>query len=232
MASAIEKVVITPRTLYDYRNMFLLTENDLVAGPILDCPSGASPFGAQVRARGGVAVSVDMAYQSPVTDLIAKIRADLGTLTGWMDTNRDMINWAYLGSPDALMNAWEVAVDYFLDDYLRDDGTRYVPATLPTLSFPDKHFRLVLSSHMLFTFTQFVSFEDHLASLLELVRVSAGETRVFPIRDTTNTVYPRLDELRAALLEHGVHTEIRTAACAYNKGADEMLALWRETLVP
>jgi hypothetical protein len=225
MPTAIDKVVITPRTLYDYRNMFLLTEDDLVAGPILDCPAGASPFGAQVRARGGTVISADMAYGLPLDELTGKIRADLHRLTGWMDANHDMINWAYLGSPDALMSQWEVAVDYFLADFTAG-GERYVTATLPTLPFPDKHFRLVLSSHMLFTFPQFVSFEEHLASLLELVRVSNGETRVFPIVDTTNTIYPQLDELHATLLERGIHTEIRTAACAYNKGADQMLALW------
>lgn len=225
MVIAIDKIVITPRALYDYRNMFLLTDDDLVAGPILDCPAGASPFGAQVRARGGTVVSVDLAYDLPLPELTGKIRSDLARLGDWMGMNVDMINWHYLGSPDALMSQWELAVDYFLADYA-NDGDRYLTATLPTLPFPDKHFSLVLSSHLLFTFPQYLSYETHLASLLELVRVSAGEARVFPLVDTTNTVYPRLDDLRADLLERGVHTEIRTAACSYNKGADQLLACW------
>lgn len=55
-------LVITPRPLSAYRDMFLLIDDDLTAGPILDCPGGASPFGAHVRARGGTVTSVDPAY--------------------------------------------------------------------------------------------------------------------------------------------------------------------------
>ena len=226
MATAIDKIVITPRALYDYRNMFLLTEDELIAGPILDCPAGASPFGAQVRARGGTVVSVDMAYELPRPELADKIRADLARLRGWIDANLDVGDWSYLGSPDSLMSQWEVAVDYFLADYA-NDGSRYRAATLPSLPFPDKHFRLVVSSHLLFTFPNFLTFDMHVDYLLELVRVSAGEVRVFPLMDSAGEFYPRLDDLRAVLLDSGVHTEIRKAACAYNKGGDLMLACWR-----
>lgn len=226
MVTAIDKIVITPRTLYDYRNMFLLTDDDLVAGPILDCPAGASPFGAQVRARGGTAVSADLAYQLPRPELEAKIRSDLANLWAWVDANLDVADWSYLGSPDSLMAQWEVAVDLFLADYA-NDGVRYLTVTLPTLPFPDKHFSLVVSSHGLFTFPQFLTFETHLDSLRELVRVSAGEARVFPLADTTATIYPRLGELRDALLADGIRSEVRKAACAYNKGCDQMLACWR-----
>lgn len=226
MVTAIDKIVITPRALYDYRNMFLISDDELVAGPILDCPAGASPFGAQVRARGGTAVSVDLAYELPRDALVDKIRSDLARLRQWIDANLDVADWSYLGSPDALMAQWEVAVDLFLADYAVDDA-HYVTATLPSLPFPDKHFSLVVSSHMLFTFPQFMSYQTHLDCLLEMMRVSAGELRVFPTQDTTATTYPRLGELRDALRERGVQTEIRKAACAYNKGGDAMLACWR-----
>jgi hypothetical protein len=226
MGTAIDKIVITPRALYDYRNMFLITDDELLAGPILDCPAGASPFGAQVRARGGTVVSVDTAYELPRSELAARIRADLAKLRGWADANLDVVDWSYLGSPDALMSQWEVAVDYFLADYA-NDGTRYRTATLPSLPFPDKHFSLVLSSHLLFTFPNFLTFETHIECLLELVRVSAGDARIFPLVDTTGTVYPRLDDLRDELLDRGIHTEIRKAACAYNKGGDQMLVCWQ-----
>ena len=57
-------VAVTPRPLAAYRDMFMLTDDDLRAGPILDCPAGASPFGAQVRALGGEVVSVDPAWKT------------------------------------------------------------------------------------------------------------------------------------------------------------------------
>lgn len=226
MVAAIDKVVMTPRALYDYKNMFLLTDEELRNGTILDCPAGASPFGAQVRARGGRVVSADLAYDVPRPELTDKIRSDLARLWSWVEAADEVIDWSYLGSPDALYSHWEVAVDLFLTDFALD-GERYVTVTLPELPFPDKHFSLVVSSHGLFTFPQFISYEDHLESLREMVRVSAGEVRLFPIADTTSTVYPRLGELRDALLESGIRSEIRKAACSYNKGVDQLLVLWR-----
>jgi hypothetical protein len=222
--TALDKLVVTPRPLSDYRNMFLLTDGELLAGPILDCPAGASPFGAQVRARGGTVVSVDPTYALPRAELMTRIAGDLERLDRWLNANPDGPDWSYLGSPDALLRAWELAVDFFLADY-QPDGSRYVTASLPSLPFPDNHFRLALSSHLLFSYPEFVSFETHVASLLELARVTSGEVRVFPLVDTASTPYPRLAEVRAELAGHGIRTEVRTANCAYNVGGDEMLVL-------
>lgn len=219
--------VITPRPLADYRNMFLLTDQELLAGPILDCPAGSSPFGAQVRARGGTVVSVDPAYARPRPELAGQLTADLDLLRPRVRANRDNIDWSYLGSPDVLMRIWELATDLFLADY-DHDGERYVAAALPSLPFPDKHFRLALSSHLLFTYPVHLSFAEHVAGLLELVRVTDGEVRAFPLVDFAGAAYARLDEVRATLAEHRVRTELRRAACAYTLGGDEMLVLRRE----
>lgn len=223
---AIDQLVITSRPLADYRNMFLLTEEELAGGPILDCPAGSSPFGAQVRARGGTVVSVDPAYALPRAELVRRLDLDLAKLGPWVSANAGNADWSYLGSPDALMRTWELANDYFLTDFA-PDGERYVAASLPSLPFPDKHFSLTLSSHLLFTYPNFLSFETHLASLLELVRVTAGEVRAYPLVDTAAVSYPRLDELRAALLAGGARSEVRGAGCAFNVGGDEMLVCWR-----
>lgn len=224
---ALPTLVVTPRPLSDYRNMFLLTEDELVAGPILDCPAGASPFGAQVRARGGAVVSVDRAYKATAEDLLARVRDDIQRLRPWVQANLDNIDWSYLGAPDAVFRHWELAADFFMADY-RPDGERYVAAELPALPFADEHFALTVSSHLLFTYPDFISFDEHVAYLRELVRVTAGEVRAFPLVDTVATVYKRLDDVRDALAGHGVHTEIRRAACAYIKGGDEMLVCRRE----
>lgn len=221
---ALDSLVITPRPLSDYRNMFLLTDDELVAGPILDCPAGASPFGAQVRARGGSVVSIDPTYALSRDELVTRIGTDLARLDVWINANTNAPDWNYLGSPKALMRAWELAIDFFLSDY-EPDGVRYLAASLPSLPFPDNHFRLALSSHLLFVYPDFLSFDMHVASLLELARVTSGEVRAFPLVDTSGAPYPRLDDVRAALAEHGIGTEIRTANCAYNVGGDQLLAL-------
>jgi len=40
---ALGELAITSRPLHDYRNMFLLSDAELVAGPILDCPPARLP---------------------------------------------------------------------------------------------------------------------------------------------------------------------------------------------
>lgn len=227
MGVALDTLVITPRPLSDYQDMFLLADEELVAGPILDCPGGSSPFGAQVRARGGTVVSVDPAYAWPRSELAARIREDLVRLRVWIDANLDVADWDHLGNPDVLMRWWELASEFFLHDYAADE--RYVAAALPSLPFPDNHFTLALSSHLLFTYPNFLTFDEHVACVLELVRVTSGEVRLYPLVDTASTVYPRLDEVRARLLDHGVRTEIRKSNGSYNVGGDMMLVCLPES---
>jgi hypothetical protein len=225
-ARAIGHLAITPRALADYRDMFVLTDDDLTGGPILDCPGGASPFGAQVRARGGAVVSVDPAYDRPPEELTAMVRDDIERTYAWAATQHETVNWSYLGSADAMRRAFEVAADLFATDYA-PGGPWYVAARLPDLPFPDRYFRLALCSHLLFCYPEYLSFADHLAGLLELTRVTAGEVRVFPLVDTTATVYPLLSDLRTELAERGVHTAIRPANCSWHTGGDQFLACRR-----
>jgi hypothetical protein len=217
--------MVTPRPLFDYRNMFLLTDEDLTGGPILDCPAGASPFGAQVRARGGTVVSVDTVY-GPREAVAERVSATLRHVREWLVTDPPGLDWAYIGSPDAIMRAFEVSADFFLADYA-PDSPHYVAASLPSLPFADGEFRLTVSSHLLFTYPNFVSFDQHVAYLLEMARVTTEEVRVCPVADAAGVRYPRLEELRTALSGHGVRTELRPARSAYGAGGDEILVCRR-----
>lgn len=214
------EVAVTPRPLRAYRDMFLLTDTDLAAGPILDCPAGASPFGAQVRALGGEVVSVDPAYGQAAGPL-ARASADVDRVVAWQRANPTGFDWSYLGSPDAMARLWTAALDEFAADYT-PDGSRYVPAALPDLPFPDDRFALAVSGFLLFVYPELL---DHRAALLELVRVTRGEVRVYPLHDTTGEPSPVLPELREALRERGVETWVRDTGCSYAPvpGSDRML---------
>lgn len=221
------RLIASPRPLFDYRNMFLLTDDDLTAGPILDCPAGASPFAAQVRARGGSAVSVDPVY-GPRAEVVDRVAADLDRVRSWLTSGPIGLDWSYLGSADAMLRAFEVSADLFLVDYA-EDSPHYVRARLPELPFADGQFRLTLSSHLLFMYPEYVSHDEHLAFLLEMVRVTAGEVRVCPLADPAGVPYPRLARVRELLAEHGVASELRAARSAYAKGGDDILVCWRES---
>jgi hypothetical protein len=121
---------------------------------------------------------------------------------------------------------FELAADLFEVDYA-PDGRRYVAAALPDLPFTDGQFRLALCSHLLFCYPEYLGFDVHVASLLELIRVTSFEVRVYPLVDTTATQYPRLAEVRAALTKRGVSSEVRAARCAWQRGGDRMLVCRR-----
>ena len=104
---------------------------------------------------------------------------------------------------------------------------QFVHASLPHPPFPDRHFTIALCSHLLFVYPEYLDFDAHVASLLELVRVTDGEVRVFPLIDTTATVYPRLADVQASLAEHGVRSELRPARCTWQHGGGELFACWR-----
>lgn len=224
---ALGKLIVTPRPLFDYRNMFLLTDEELVAGPILDCPAGASPFAAQVRARGGQAVSVDPIY-GPRAAVEARVAADLAHVHEWLTAGPVGLDWSYLGSADALLRAFEVSADFFLADYA-EDSPHYVAAELPGLPFADGEFALTVSSHLLFTYPEYVSYDEHVEFLLEMVRVTSGEVRVCPVADPAGVPYARLGDVRTELTKHGIATELRPAKSAYSKGGDDILVCCRES---
>jgi len=221
-------LAVTPRPLAAYQDMFLLSGADLVAGPILDCPGGTSSFGARVRALGGVVTSVDPAYRLPRAELLARTRADTDRVVAWQRSNPAGFDWSYLGSPEAVGQLWHAAAEEFAADFALD-GRRYVDAALPALPFPDGRFALTLSGFLLFTYPDLLDFDDHVAALLELCRVTRGEVRVYPVHDTAGRTYPRLRDLRAVLEQRGVSTQLTATGCAYSPrpGSDRMLVLAR-----
>jgi hypothetical protein len=218
-------VSVTPRPLFDYRRQFLLTDDELVGGRLLDCPAGASPFGAQVRARGGEVVSVDPTYSRSVDEIRRMVEHNLEATPAWISTKGDAIDWSDLGSMNALLRAFEPAGDLFLTDFAAHPE-HYVAGTLPDLPLPDDHARIALSSFLLFAYADVFDVDDHVAALRELSRVAA-EVRVFPLVDSDAVPYPHLDDVRAALGEHGVRTELRPTTATYSVGADHALVCTR-----
>ena len=210
--SRLGAVAVTPRPLPAYCDMFQLAVDDLLAGPILDCPAGASSFGALVRAIGGEVTSVDPAYAAP-DGLVDRVAADIARISAWQRANPAGFNWHYLGSPEELAKTWAAALSIFAADFAPDDA-RYVAAALPRLPFPDDRFALTLSGFLLFVYPELFGPDELLAALRELTRVTRGEVRVYPVLSSAGEPYAELPALRAALAAHGVDTEIRNTGCA------------------
>jgi hypothetical protein len=58
---------------------------------------------------------------------------------------------------------------------------RYVPGSLPRLPFRDGQFDLALASYLLFVYEDHFDYEFHKHSVLEIMRVTKGEARLYPL---------------------------------------------------
>ena len=67
----------------------------------------------------------------------------------------------------------------FLSDY-KIHPERYVAGELPRLSFADGEFDLTLVSYFLFAYQDRLDYEFHRESILEIMRVTRGEARIYP----------------------------------------------------
>jgi hypothetical protein len=217
-------IIVSSRPYEEYRDMFGLTDAELLAGPVLDCPGGAGGFGAGLRARGGDVVSADPAYATSPAELVAASRAGLQHGLRYLEQNRDSYVWTYHSSAEQLTERRLGALDVFADDFHGPDE-RYVVAALPDLPFAGRSFRLVLSGYLLFTYPDHLDDAVHEAALRELLRVAREEVRVYPLIDTAYARYPALDALRSWLGADGVESEVRRVDYEFQLGAVEVLVL-------
>ena len=74
---------------------------------------------------------------------------------------------------------YKFASSTFLLDY-QAHPERYVSGALPKLPFADDSFDMTLVSYFLFAYQDRLSCEFHRDSILEIMRVTRGEARIYP----------------------------------------------------
>ncbi|MCR6489602.1 class I SAM-dependent methyltransferase [Amycolatopsis sp. OK19-0408] len=215
-------VLVSSRSLDEYRRMFALTDTDL-AGRILDCPGGAASLTAEVNAAGGTATACDPVYERPVEQVRETALESLGRGYAYHQANPEEYVWTYFRDPDHYLESRTRSVELFAADRAAHPRN-YVPAALPTLPFEDGRFDLVLCSHLLFSYADRFDREFHVASLRELARVGR-EVRVFPLVPMGMTENPELAPVRAELAAAGLPTTVRRVGYEFQRGGDAMLTI-------
>jgi len=176
----LDKVVLLGRTLDEYRRYFALDLEDLRGQAILDVASGVSSFCAETHRAGLQVTAFDAIYEMPGNEIQRRCEVDLDHV---IDAVRDLktYRWDFYKSPENLRQLREQAYLTFLDDYREEKGRHYVPGCLPTLPFHRDQFDLTLVSYLLFVYEDQLDYEFHKQSLLEIMRVTRGEARLYPI---------------------------------------------------
>lgn len=175
----LDRVVLLGRTYDEYVRYFALDMDQWRGKKILDVASGVSSFCAEASAFGYDVTAADRIYSFSVEELSPRCAADLDHVIDSVH-GLTVYRWDnFYGNPDRLRGMRERAYATFSQDYQRH-RERYIKAELPGLPFPGRRFELTLVSYLLFVYEEQLSYNFHKKSIQELMRVTAGEARIYP----------------------------------------------------
>jgi len=173
-------VVLLGRTFEEYCRYFQLSDVELRQGSTLDLGAGVSSFCAEARDRGYTVLAADPIYSLPVDAIAVKSEADLNNVVWQLPDVLHKYNWTFYKTPQDLERHRETARLLFLEDYRRHSDW-YLATSLPTTEFRNGQFSLVLVSHVLFLYDDLFDYEFHKKSILEAIRISSREIRLYPL---------------------------------------------------
>ncbi|MCL4862074.1 MAG: hypothetical protein KJZ93_21845 [Caldilineaceae bacterium] len=227
MPFTLDQVVPWGRSLDEYRRLFGLSEQDL-AGSILGVGDGPASFNAEMTAQGRRVLSVDPLYAFSAAEIGRRIDETYDRVVDQLWPILDSYVWRDFADPHALGRHRLATMQRFLADYEvgRSQG-RYVAGSLPTLDFADNQFDLALCSHLLFLYSEQLSYEFHLAAVKEMCRV-AREARIFPLLDLAVQPSRHLAPLRAELTGQGYQVTIAPVDYEFQRGGNRMMVVSKQ----
>lgn len=219
--SGIGELLVSSRSLAEYRAMFALTDADL-RGRILDCPGGASGFTAEATAVGATACACDPVYGGDSDGIASRTEADLRRAEDYVRLHPDEYEWTFFRDTVDRRKQRASSAARFTEDY-RTHRDRYIAASLPVLPFATGAFDLVLCSHFLFAYADRFDLAFHAASIVEMVRVSTGTVRIYPLFPMGSGPPLDLVPLQAMLAAAGVTASRVGVDYQFQRGEPAML---------
>lgn len=215
-------IAVTARGLDDYRSMFALDDDILANGDFLDCASGASAFGCELRARGGQAVSADPLYGAGLDAVRQRALHNLNNCERWLDTHTDIIDWDRLGSPAGYRRNGMRSLALFSADFAaRPD--RYLAASLPSIPLGDDTVDVALCANFLFAYADALDVDFHVTAITELARVARSEVLIHPISARDGRALDDFtDAVDRGLRAVGLNTQTFLAPNSWLRGASTM----------
>lgn len=214
--------------LADYVGSFALDLAALRGKDVLDVAAGASSFAAEACARKIHAVAVDPLYDCGAAELAGRLQRahKPGSTRAGLAARR--MGQRPPGPDSEIDSDRRNAAERFFADYETNFiDNRYVAGALPQLPFLDGTFDLVLCGGLLFVEAGCLEPEWNLAACRELVRVSAGSVRIFPVCDHSGRAFSGVARLRRELRDAGIASSVRAAHAAGIAAGTSLLELRR-----
>jgi len=237
----LDRVVFIGRTFSEYMWMFNLDLTILKDLDILDCPSGASSFAAEASSEFNVkkVVGCDLMYDNSLSIIEKKGREDLEYMIDRLSNVPDFYDWNMYSNIEDLRKARASSLKKFISDYSTKGMVnnpskkyeKYVKAILPNLPFNDKSFDLVLSSNFLFYYHNMFDYTFHHDSILEMLRVTSKEVRIFPVQKPDAKIPEYFDRFMESINRHmnkKISFRIEKVKYDFRSGVNKMLILNRD----
>ena len=190
----LDKVVLLGRTLEEYRRFFGCAPSTLAGKGVLDVASGVSSFSAEICKLAAKSTAFDPIYSWSSRRIHDQCEADLDRVTreiGGLPTYR----WDFYKNPEGMRRFRTIACQKFLQDF-EACPSRYVSGALPTLPFESGSFDLSFVSYFLFVYEEQFGWEFHRDSILEIMRVTSAEARIYPLVTFEARPCPFVERLR------------------------------------
>lgn len=220
----LKEIVLIGRTYDEYFHMFHLKDLDLEAEKILDAASGVSSFCAEANAKGYDVTASDRIYCFSPEEIRAKCASDLDTVMDKLPGVMDQYRWVYFKDAEALRRKRERAHRAFVEDYAAH-RERYIETAYPHSGFQDKQFTVSLASGFLFLYDEHLDYDFHRDTVMELLRVTSREVRIFPL---VNLRYHRsafVERLSEELVQMGHGVEIKQVEYEFVKNGNEVMVI-------
>src|SRR5437867_2978044 len=174
----LDRVVLFGRTFEEYRRYFLLEPDDLIGKRVLDVAGGVSSFCAEANNLGINVTSFDPIYYLSPEKIMERSEPELESVYRAIGSVPTYC-WDYYKNPDYMRELRKRASTMFFSDY-ENHPERYVAGELPRLPFADREFDLTLVSYFLFAYQDRLDYEFHRESILQIMRVTRDEARIYP----------------------------------------------------
>lgn len=218
--SGIGAVLVSSRSLAEYRAMFALSDTDLQRR-LLDCPGGAASLTAEVNCSGGDAIACDPVYAALSAGQL-DAQAETDRASRYVRAHLKQYRWSFFTDPEDHHRHRSAAGARFTADR-RTHPERYIPGVLPSLPFAHNTFDLVLSSHLLFSYADRLDLSFHRDGICELMQVTREELRIFPLVAMGAGVYPQLDRLLGQLANRHIAARLADVDYEFQAGGNQML---------
>ena len=120
----LDRVVLLGRTFDEYRQYFLLEEEELRGKRVLDVAGGVSSFCAEANDRGIIATSLDPIYSRSLDEIARQAEPDLDKVIAGV-RGLSTYRWTAYRDPEHVRELRLKALNWFLDDFPKNPK-RYV----------------------------------------------------------------------------------------------------------